>query len=102
VKRCSAYQGAYQGWAKKLRAVAGSGVLTMPPGVDVETLLSQIVLRGLGDKLYDKRKAAALEVEQLVKNLAKEVGIFSRRKTVVHSIFPLKSESAGISWEIAM
>lgn len=45
----------------------------MPPGGDVETLLSQVVLRGLGDKLYDKRKAAALEVEQLVKNLAKEV-----------------------------
>ncbi|CAL8466856.1 g6392 [Coccomyxa elongata] len=44
----------------------------MPPGADVDTLLSQVVLRGLGDKLYDKRKAAALEVEQLVKTLARE------------------------------
>ncbi len=47
----------------------------MPPGADVDTLLSQVVLRGLGDKLYDKRKAAALEVEQLVKTLAREVRI---------------------------
>ena len=45
----------------------------MPPGAEIDTLLSQVVLRGLGDKLYDKRKAAALEVEQLVKTLAKEV-----------------------------
>ncbi len=46
----------------------------MPPGnVDGEALLTQQVLRGLGDKLYDKRKLAALEVEQLVKNLAREV-----------------------------
>jgi hypothetical protein len=37
-----------------------------------EALLNQQVLRGLGDKLYDKRKLAALEVEQLVKNLARE------------------------------
>lgn len=37
-----------------------------------EVLLNQQVLRGLGDKLYDKRKLAALEVEQLVKNLARE------------------------------
>ena len=28
------------------------------------------VVRGIGDKLYEKRKCAALEVEQLVKNLA--------------------------------
>ncbi len=47
----------------------------MPPGAEIDTLLSQVVLRGLGDKLYDKRKAAALEVEQLVKTLAKEVKI---------------------------
>jgi vacuole morphology and inheritance protein 14 len=45
----------------------------MPPGTDGDTLLTQVVLRGIGDKLYDKRKAAALEVEQLVKNLAREV-----------------------------
>ncbi|KAK9844103.1 hypothetical protein WJX81_004529 [Elliptochloris bilobata] len=45
----------------------------MPAGsVDGEALLTQQVLRGLGDKLYDKRKLAALEVEQLVKNLARE------------------------------
>lgn len=49
----------------------------MPPGGDVDTLLSQVILRGLGDKLYDKRKAAALEVEQLVKTLAKEVHLQS-------------------------
>ena len=49
----------------------------MPAGTEGETQLTQVVLRGLGDKLYDKRKAAALEVEQLIKNLAKEVGLFS-------------------------
>ena len=45
----------------------------MPPGNDSDTLLTPVVLRGIGDKLYDKRKAAALEVEQLVKTLAREV-----------------------------
>ena len=46
----------------------------MPGGsVDGEALLTQQILRGLGDKLYDRRKLAALEVEQLVKNLAREV-----------------------------
>lgn len=29
-----------------------------------DPLLPQSVLRGIGDKLYDKRKHAALEVEQ--------------------------------------
>ena len=48
----------------------------MPAGTEGDTQLTQVVLRGLGDKLYDKRKAAALEVEQLIKNLAKEVGIY--------------------------
>ena len=47
----------------------------MPAGTEGDTQLTQVVLRGLGDKLYDKRKAAALEVEQLIKNLAKEVGL---------------------------
>ena len=45
----------------------------MPAAADGDTQLTQVVLKGLGDKLYDKRKAAALEVEQLIKNLAKEV-----------------------------
>ena len=49
----------------------------MPPGNDSDTLLTPVVLRGIGDKLYDKRKAAALEVEQLVKTLAREVLICS-------------------------
>jgi hypothetical protein len=30
-----------------------------------DSLLPQTVLRGIGDKLYDKRKHAALEVEQV-------------------------------------
>lgn len=30
-----------------------------------DPLLPQTVLRGIGDKLYDKRKHAALEVEQV-------------------------------------
>ncbi len=30
-----------------------------------DPLLPQSVLRGIGDKLYDKRKHAALEVEQV-------------------------------------
>ena len=45
----------------------------MPAGTEGDTQLTQVVLKGLGDKLYDKRKAAALEVEQLIKNLSKEV-----------------------------
>ena len=49
----------------------------MPAGTEGDPQLTQVVLRGLGDKLYDKRKAAALEVEQLIKSLAKEVGHFS-------------------------
>lgn len=60
----------------------------MPPGADVDTLLSQVVLRGLGDKLYDKRKAAALEVEQLVKTLAREVHI-SIQLAHLSCIFPI-------------
>ena len=35
-----------------------------------EELLPQAVLRQIGDKLYEKRKMAALEVEQIVKRLA--------------------------------
>ncbi len=35
-----------------------------------EELLPPAVLRQIGDKLYEKRKVAALEVEQLVKRLA--------------------------------
>lgn len=35
-----------------------------------EELLPQGVLRQIGDKLYEKRKMAALEVEQIVKRLA--------------------------------
>jgi hypothetical protein len=45
----------------------------MPAGAEGDPQLTQVVLKGLGDKLYDKRKAAALEVEQLIKNLSKEV-----------------------------
>lgn len=37
-------------------------------GADGE--LPYSVVRGIGDKLYEKRKGAALEVEQIVKNLA--------------------------------
>ena len=40
---------------------------------DREALLPPTVVRGIGDKLYDKRKSAALEVEQLVKGLASQV-----------------------------
>lgn len=36
----------------------------------VEELLPPAVVRNIGDKLYEKRKSAALEVEQLVKRLA--------------------------------
>ncbi|KIZ00332.1 putative Protein VAC14 like protein [Monoraphidium neglectum] len=35
-----------------------------------DELLPQAVLRSIGDKLYEKRKVAALEVEQVVKRLA--------------------------------
>jgi hypothetical protein len=38
--------------------------------VATEDLLPQAVLRQIGDKLYEKRKMAALEVEQIVKRLA--------------------------------
>ncbi|GFH31155.1 uncharacterized protein HaLaN_30138 [Haematococcus lacustris] len=35
-------------------------------------LLQPSILRQIGDKLYEKRKAAALEVEQIVKRLAQQ------------------------------
>lgn len=38
--------------------------------VAMDELLPQAVLRQIGDKLYEKRKVAALEVEQIVKRLA--------------------------------
>ncbi len=37
---------------------------------DSEQLLPPSVVRSISDKLYDKRKVAALEVEQLIKKLA--------------------------------
>jgi len=40
-----------------------------PPG-DHGDLLPAAVLRAIGDRLYDKRKAAALEVEQTMRSLA--------------------------------
>lgn len=39
----------------------------MVSGMDAEAILPQSVLRNIGDKLYEKRKSAALEVEQIVK-----------------------------------
>jgi vacuole morphology and inheritance protein 14 len=33
-------------------------------------VLSPAICRAIGDKLYDKRKSAALEVEQIVKKLS--------------------------------
>ena len=39
--------------------------------------LPQVVLRGLGDKLYDRRKTAALEVEKLIKYLAAQVTLIT-------------------------
>ena len=45
-----------------------------------EGLLPQSVLRAAGDKLYERRKTAALEVEQIVKSLDAQV---SRAYTVL-------------------
>ena len=59
----------------------------MPAGTEGDTQLTQVVLKGLGDKLYDKRKAAALEVEQLIKNLSKEVSLLL---PVLHQISPVQ------------
>ena len=59
----------------------------MPAGTEGDTQLTQVVLKGLGDKLYDKRKAAALEVEQLIKNLSKEVSLLL---PVLHQISLMK------------
>ena len=38
-----------------------------------ENVLPAAIIRAIGDKLYDRRKTAALEVEGLVKNLAAQV-----------------------------
>lgn len=38
-----------------------------------ENVLPAAIVRAIGDKLYDRRKTAALEVEGLVKNLAAQV-----------------------------
>ena len=45
-------------------------VLPSSATVTAQQLLPTSVLRNLYDKLYEKRKAAALEVEQIVKSLA--------------------------------
>lgn len=37
---------------------------------DGDSILSVAILRGIGDKMYEKRKMAALEVEQVMKELA--------------------------------
>ena len=37
---------------------------------DAEAVLPASVLRNIGDKMYEKRKVAALEVEQIMKKLA--------------------------------
>lgn len=39
-----------------------------------ENVLPATIVRAIGDKLYDRRKTAALEVEGLIKNLAAQVG----------------------------
>ncbi|CAL5227221.1 g10142 [Coccomyxa viridis] len=62
----------------------------MPAGTEGDTQLTQVVLKGLGDKLYDKRKAAALEVEQLIKNLSKE----EKWRAVVHILKALVEDYA--------
>lgn len=61
----------------------------MPAGTEGDTQLTQVVLKGLGDKLYDKRKAAALEVEQLIKNLSKEVSFLVPKVLVVNQGSPV-------------
>lgn len=46
------------------------GVADILMAASVEELLPPVVVKNIGDKLYEKRKTAALEVEQLVKKLA--------------------------------
>ncbi|KAK9805928.1 hypothetical protein WJX73_005859 [Symbiochloris irregularis] len=50
-----------------------------------DQVLPTTVLRGIGDKLYDKRKSAALEVEQLVKQHAAQ-GNNDRIGTIVNKL----------------
>lgn len=47
-----------------------------------ENVLPTTIVRAIGDKLYDRRKTAALEVEGLVKTLAAQVR-FTTRSSVV-------------------
>lgn len=45
-------------------------LLSVMSSHDQEQLLPVAVLRNIGDKMYEKRKLAALEVEQIMKKLA--------------------------------
>ena len=50
-----------------------SHCIAVPRGMSApevtSSVLAQSIVRNLGDKLYEKRKAAALEVEQIIKDL---------------------------------
>ncbi len=70
----------------------------MPAGTEGDTQLTQVVLKGLGDKLYDKRKAAALEVEQLIKNLSKEVRLLLPVLHQISPVQPLDMHSIILQW----
>ena len=53
-----------------------------------EGLLPQSVLRAAGDKLYERRKTAALEVEQTVKTLDAQVAYMTHgHSTAVICVF---------------
>ena len=52
-------------------------------GTPVESPLPPAILRGLGDRSYDKRKTAALDVTSLIKNL-QEAGERDRIANVIN------------------
>lgn len=62
----------------------------------IQDPLSQAVIKNLNDKLYDKRKLGAIEVEQIVKDFNKEddKGKIIELITFVHDSF-LKTGSSS-------
>jgi HEAT repeat protein len=57
----------------------------MPAGIGDSDLLPPHLLRSLGQKEYEKRKGAALEIEQAIKEL-REAGQHERVREVVHYV----------------
>ena len=63
----------------------GSLLISTMANSDGDAILSVSILRGISDKMYEKRKWAALEVEQVMKELA-ESGARDKVKALLEQL----------------